>query len=64
MTEEVSSMSNVYMVLVGDEQGKLNWSIVQPVPIGVMLEAAASLDRMARQYTVSPAPMPEEPETE
>lgn len=56
-------LGNVYLILIGNEQGNLAWNIVQPLPIGAMIEAAAMLDAMAKRYVVAPAPQ-EQPEPE
>lgn len=47
-------LGNVYLILIGDDKGRLAWNIVQPVPIGAMLEGAQMLEALAKQYIVAP----------
>ena len=51
----MEEQGNVYMVL-SEIGGRLVWNIVQPIPVGAMIESAAMLDKLAKQQVIAPIP--------
>ena len=62
MTEQ-NDDGTVYLVLT-ERSGRLGWNIVHPIPIGAMIDAAKSLDSLARQQVIAGIPTPSKDETE
>ena len=50
--------SNQYLVLEDRGNGELYWNILQPIPIGAILEARDALDALVKRQVMGPAPMP------